>query len=62
VQRRAQREDKIAEYSVKLCQVGIERVQRVHEENSISSSEIREVSEEDTYRVTEYSVGSARCA
>jgi hypothetical protein len=25
--------------------VGIERVQRVHEENSISSSEIREVSE-----------------
>jgi hypothetical protein len=35
--------------------VGIEQVQGVHEKNSISSSEIREVSEEDTYRVVEYS-------
>jgi hypothetical protein len=44
VQRRAQRENKITEDSVKLCQEGIERVQRVHKKNSISSSEIREVS------------------
>jgi hypothetical protein len=44
VQRRAQREDRIVEDSVKLCQVGIERVQGVHKENSVSSSEIREVS------------------
>jgi hypothetical protein len=34
VQRRAQREDIIVEDSVKLCQVGIERVQGVHKENS----------------------------
>jgi hypothetical protein len=34
---------------LKLCQEGIERVQRVHKKNSISSSEIRGVSKrEDT--------------
>jgi hypothetical protein len=33
VQRRAQREDKIVEDSVKICQVGIECVQGVHEGN-----------------------------
>jgi hypothetical protein len=43
VQRKAQR-DRITEDSVKLYQEGIERVQRVHKKNSISSSEIREVS------------------
>jgi hypothetical protein len=49
VQRRAQRrENKITEDSVKLCQVGIERVQRVHKKNSISSSETREVSRRKT--------------
>jgi hypothetical protein len=40
--------DKITEDSVKLCQEGIERVQRVHKKNSISSSEIREVSRRKT--------------
>jgi hypothetical protein len=48
VQRRAQREDIITVNSVKLCQEGIERVQGVHEENSISSSVKRRVSEEKT--------------
>jgi hypothetical protein len=37
-------ERQITEDSVKLFQEGIERVQRVHKKNSISSSEIREVS------------------
>jgi hypothetical protein len=32
--------------------VGIEQVQGVHEKNSISNSEIREVSKENTYRVS----------
>jgi hypothetical protein len=45
VQRRAQREDRITEGYVKLCQEGIERVHRVHRRNSILSSEIREVSQ-----------------
>jgi hypothetical protein len=55
VQTKAQR-DRITEDSMKLCQEGIERVQRVKKKNSISSSEIREVSKEETYRVTEHSV------
>jgi hypothetical protein len=62
VQRKEQREGINIEGYVKLCQVGIERVQRVHEKNSVSSSEVREVSEEDTYRVVKYSIGSTRCA
>jgi hypothetical protein len=54
--------DKTIEGSVELCQEDIECVQRVHKKNSISSSEIREVSEEDTHRVVEYSVGSTSFA
>jgi hypothetical protein len=62
VQRKEQREGITIEGYVKLCQVGIKRVQRVHEKNSVSSSEVREVLEADTYRVVEYSVVSAGCA
>jgi hypothetical protein len=43
--------DRITKDSMKLCQEGIDRVKRVHKKNSISSSEIREVSKEDTYIV-----------
>jgi hypothetical protein len=45
VQRKAQKEDITTESSIKLCQVGIKRVQRVHEKNSILSSEIRKMSQ-----------------
>jgi hypothetical protein len=62
MQRKAHREHKITEDSIELCKEGIEQVQRVHKRNFVSSSEIREVSKEDTYRVSEYSVGSARRA
>jgi hypothetical protein len=44
VQRKAQRGYIITEDSVKLCQVGIEQVERLHEKDSVSSSGIREVS------------------
>ena len=47
---------------MKFYQEGIERVKRVHKKNSISSSYIRGVSRrEDTYKVVEHYVGSARC-
>jgi hypothetical protein len=62
VQRKAHREHKITEDSIELYKEGIEQVQRVHKRNFVSSSEIREVSKEDTYIVSEYSVGSARRA
>jgi hypothetical protein len=42
--------------------VGIKPVQRVHEENSLLSYQEQEVSRRDTYRVSEHSVGSAKCA
>jgi hypothetical protein len=45
VQRRAQREDKIVEDSVKLCQVGIERVQGVHKETLFRVQRKRSVKE-----------------
>jgi hypothetical protein len=54
VQRSAQREGIILEYFVNLCQVGIERVQRVHEKKFVLIFEIREVPKEDTYKVTEH--------
>jgi hypothetical protein len=44
MQRRAQREDRITEYSVKFCQMGIEKVKGVHKENFVSSSKTRKVS------------------
>jgi hypothetical protein len=44
VQRKAQRGYRITEDSVKLYQVGIEKVERLHEKDSVSSSRIREVS------------------
>jgi hypothetical protein len=64
VQRKAQRkENRITEDSVKLCQEGIERVQRVHEEElCFEFRDKRSVEEKDTYRVVEHSVGSTRCA
>jgi hypothetical protein len=44
VQRKAQRGYRITEDSVKLCEVGIEQVERLHEKDFVSSSRIREVS------------------
>jgi hypothetical protein len=53
--------DRVVEYSVELCQVGIEQGARSAQENSVSSSE-RRVSRRRHYRVFEHSVSSARSA
>jgi hypothetical protein len=45
VQRRHRGENKIVEDFVELCQEGIEQVQGVHKENSVSSSKKRSVKE-----------------
>jgi hypothetical protein len=44
VQRRHRGKNKIVEYFVELCKEGIEKVQGVHKENSVLSSERRRVS------------------
>jgi hypothetical protein len=62
VQRKAQRRNRTTEGSVKLCQEGIERVHRVHQRTPFRVLRKEKCRREDTHRVVEYSVGSARCA
>jgi hypothetical protein len=54
--------DKTTEGFVELCQVGIERVQGVHKRTLFRVLREEKCQGEDTHRVTEYSVGSARSA
>jgi hypothetical protein len=56
------REDRTTEGSVELCQEGIERVHRVHQRTLFRVLRKGKCRREDTHRVVEYSVGSARCA
>jgi hypothetical protein len=64
VQRKAQKRNRTTEGSVKLCQEGIERVQRVHQRTPFRVPRKGKCRREDTHRVVEHSVekGSARCA
>jgi hypothetical protein len=56
------REDRTTEGSVELFQEGIERVHRVHQRTLFRVLRKYKCRREDTHRVVEYSVGSARCA
>jgi hypothetical protein len=64
VQRKAHKRNRTTEGSVKLCQEGIERVQRVHQRTPFRVPRKGKCQGEGTYRVTEHSVkkGSTRCA
>ena len=56
------RGDRNTEGSVELYQEGIERVHRVHQRTLFRVLRKGKCRGEDTHRVFEYSVGSARCA
>jgi len=60
VERRHITKNKIVEYSVELSQVGIEQVQGVHKRTLFRVLKEEECQGEDTYRVTEHSVNSAK--
>jgi hypothetical protein len=56
------KEDKTTQGSVELYQEGIEKVHRVHQRTLFRVLRKGKCRREDTHRVAEYSVGSARCA